>query len=646
MDSGLETKISSLERMADIFPYLVLLTYIAGCIFCIWIDRVSYIINGSILAFPAIIASFMFIAIKKRDIDLSMKEELFSHNLSTSPMLFSLFYLLTILILLFTPVDAKWGLFMIIALYTLIFIQILAWRLSPAVVLFEIMLTLAVTIYSYTLRPALYFGTTDILPHNYMSTITYLSGHVIPGELGTYTYFPLYHIFVAISSHILGLDIQTSHFITTGLVFSSTVLFLYYLVNSIFRNEQITLLVVLAYAMNADVVYYGTYMVTRTMAYVGFLVLLYLLYTMTSPKADTEHAITRPAARKIPAVIMTVFILLTHQISTPLIIILLGIIFVIEAIIHERRHVSPVFLMVPISLFAVYWTFTAYTFVEELFPHADPSLYQNVALTEVVHLGWSFLANQVDSVFIIFFALTGAIYLIWRQQPRYSIVFGILGLVAVILNVPNVISVIFQLASILRIDRFAILFLPILAAAMGFGIYIFARYLSLVRLPSRWVGVLLIVLVVLYGVGSLGITREESGDNRYSFDEDEIVGFDHVLRNVPSGSTLYSDYGTWRFFARKQIDVSERLGIPYYTSHLLNDDSGIPTGEERYIIFPDNQFKHAGLLFGEEEETFNPDEGLKLYLPTEENVRNVTSRLSAGDKIYSNNGADLYHYLH
>lgn len=641
-------KVQLLERLAGIFPYLILLTYIAGCIFCLLIDRISYLVNGSILAIPAIIGSFAFVFIKRKDIDLTGTLEVFPYHRSASPQLFFAVFMSTILVFLVAPTNSVLGLIGVLVLYAVIFIQIISARMRPAMVLAEIMLTLAITIYSYTLRPALYFGTTDLMPHSYMATITYLSGHVIPAELGTYTYFPLYHVFVTLSSHMLGLDIETALFVTTGLIFSTTVLFLYYLVSSIFRNDQITLLVVLAYAMNADVIFYGTYVVTRTMAYVGFLILLYLVYSMTETKPDTMYAITRPATRRVFAVIMVVFILLTHQVSMPMIIALAGLLLLLERLIDARRHMSPAFLMVPISLFASYWLFVAYPFVKDLFPRADLSVYQNIVLTDAVNQGWNFLLSQIDTLFVVFFALLGAIYLIWKQQPGYSIVFGMLGLIAIILNVPSVLTVVFQLVSVLRIERFAILFLPVLTIAIGVGIYVLIRYLAALNLSPRWVGAVMIILIVLYGVSSLGSVRGEPSYVRYSFNQDEITGFDYVLENVPSGSVLHTDYYTLRFFERKKINESERLGLPYYTTCLIAQDLNI-SGDSGYIILPDDQLRRGGLYLGEEavmEETeFNPEKGLRPYLPTEENVKNVTSMLSAADRVYSNTGIDIFYFV-
>ena len=110
-------KIRLLEKVTEAFPYLVLVTYIAGFIFSILIDRVSYLVNGSILAIPAIIGVFTFIIIKKRDVDLSGNIGLFSYNPSKSTLLFGLLYTLTIAILLIASAESKWGLVAILILY-------------------------------------------------------------------------------------------------------------------------------------------------------------------------------------------------------------------------------------------------------------------------------------------------------------------------------------------------------------------------------------------------------------------------------------------------------------------------------------------------------------------------------------------------
>ena len=222
--------------------------------------------------------------------------------------------------------------------------------------------------------------------------------------------------------------------------------------------------------------------------------------------------------------------------------------------------------------------------------------------------------------------------------------FGILGMVAIILNVPGIFTVMFQMVSVLRIERFAILFLPILTVAMGVGIYILMRYLVALGLSPRRVGAVMIVLIALYGISALGFIREDPGYIRYSFNQAEVIGFHHILEKVPSGSLLHTDYYTLRFFGRKKISESEHLRLPYYTGRLIPDDPNCSWGSG-YVILLEAQLRGGGLLFGDEEamdETkFDPGKGLQPYLPTEE-CPEPYYRLSTEDRIYSNS-ASIYH---
>jgi predicted amino acid racemase len=43
-----------------------------------------------------------------------------------------------------------------------------------------------------------------------------------------------------------------------------------------------------------------------------------------------------------------------------------------------------------------------------------------------------------------------------------------------------------------------------------------------------------------------------------------------------------------------------------------------------------------------EEREFDPEQVRQPYLPTEENIQNMTRRLSAEDKVYTNSGIEIY----
>jgi hypothetical protein len=157
----------------------------------------------------------------------------------------------------------------------------------------------------------------------------------------------------------------------------------------------------------------------------------------------------------------------------------------------------------------------------------------------------------------------------------------------------------------------------------------------------------MVTLLILYGINSLGCVREETSYTRYSFDQSEITGFGYILEKAPSGSTLHSDYYTLRYFGKKKLNESESLGLPYYTNNMIPGDLNSSGGG--YLILLDNQLRQGGLLFGQQavmEEEFDPEKGLLPYLPTEENLQNMASKLSGDDKLYSNRGIEVYYLAH
>lgn len=92
---------------------------------------------------------------------------------------------------------------------------------KPASILFKIILLAANIIFGQTLKLPFYFGGTDILPHLHWIETLLANQHVTP-ELGSYQYFPLYHIFNAIGQLLTNLDLQTAYFAIIGLSFLST----------------------------------------------------------------------------------------------------------------------------------------------------------------------------------------------------------------------------------------------------------------------------------------------------------------------------------------------------------------------------------------------------------------------------------------
>ncbi len=145
--------------------------------------------------------------------------------------------------LLLSQGDRPWYYFIfILVLYLSVFLQIFSENVNPSLILAETFLIMINLIYSVTLNYDFYFGTTDILPHVFLSELTAISGHIIPASLSDYSYFPLYHILIAEASELLNISAKTSLFVVTAPIYAVTVVFLYYLFNYITNNRQISLL--------------------------------------------------------------------------------------------------------------------------------------------------------------------------------------------------------------------------------------------------------------------------------------------------------------------------------------------------------------------------------------------------------------------
>lgn len=626
---------------ARALPYLIIIAYIAGLLGSIAIRRYNFAISGSILAIPAIAAAIALLYIYHCDPDsLSGSGPLYPFEQRTLVLLFGVAFSLTIILGLLCPVKSPYFLGGIVALYTIILLQIFSRGHRPTITLIEIMLTMVCLIYETTLKCPYYFGWTDISPHVFMSTVTYFSGHVIPPDLSIgYTYFPLYHIWIAMSSHVLAIDIKTTLFLITCLVYVMITVFLYYLFMRATGKTQISLLACLLYSINSTVTFYGTYMITRAAAYIGFAILLYLL--ITSNGGDNSYK--KNMSFRVLAVLMTLYILLVHQVSTPQILFLLLLLLGCEWFVGSEKHLRDSFFLFEIVLFLAYWFYVAFDFSNNVIvTRIRPDVFEAPMVIENLqpYSALAFLFNNIDVLIFLFFAIVGIGYLCWKQKPAYALVFGLFALLTIVLYVPTPIQTLWQTMTLFRFDRFMLLISPFMAFVMGWGLYIASGYLQK-RIPVRAAGSIVLLLFVLYCCGSTGIiTVEETPTSRISFTSEELDGFDDIYSYVPYGSTIYSDYYTSRYFCQGYFSKSEDLGIPFYRSRTIGDVTDIAS-YQGLVIIPYRQFMEEGLLFSKGSD-LNPEGGTYPYLPTNETISTLSSNLARKDKIYSSEFIDLF----
>jgi len=621
-----------LEGFARILPTLLILVSVAGLLIGgIVLERWDYSIRGLIVAIPAIIASIVLLYMFKRPIDDNEGVPLVLFNIKNAPyLLFILFYLISTIILL-AGINRLLYFIFIASLYLTIFVQIFSQKVSSNVIVLEIVSVMANVIYGTTLVYPLFFRTTDILLHNTISTVTSLSGHTVPFDLdASYASFPLFHIYNAISSNILGLSAQDSHFIVMCPAYVIVVLFLFRLFKIFSNNEQVSLLACLCFSVSPTVLTRGIEMVTSVTAFVGFVILLYLIFA-----AKERGSI----AFNVLIILSATFIMLVHQVSIAQIVLLVALLMACELLLGEKRYFSTYLILFITLSFSAYWIYSSRLFLDNLIGSRlglnyldiggvqqtliDPSLDQ-------MQVAMIFLQDQMDMGIFLFFALIGTAYILYRQKPRYLPVVAIFSLFTLVLYVPNPLLTSQTFARIYRVDRFWILIAPFMAFFMASGFFWLSKWSQ--KHTIRWkvlnaVTVLLCVVFVLSSLQSpiLDITSQEG---RLYFTDEELSGYNYVTEKIHHGSELYSDYNTARFFYLDQFSLTDELGLSYYKSNILDGIKWSPQ-KNQYVIFRNAKFEDGKLQF-------ESTGGFVNFVSNEENKRDFRQFYTTNSAIYSN----------
>ena len=630
-----------LESFAKILPALLIFISIAGLLVGGFVlGRWDFSVRGLIVAVPAIIASIVLSYMFRHPIDDDEGTSIVFFSVKTAPyFLFILLYLISVIVLL-TGINRLVYFFVVAALYLTIFVQIFSQKISTNAIILEIISVMANVIYGTTLVYPLFFRTTDILIHNTLSTVTFLSGHTIPVDLdASYAPFPLFHIYNAASSNILGISAQDTHFIVMCLAYVIVALFLYKIFEVISGNKQVSLLACLCFSVTPIVLLEGIMMVTRTTAFVGFIILLYLII-MAKERGSIEEK--GSITFNVLIILFATFIILVHQVSIAQIVLLIALLMGWELILGEKRYFSTYLMLLITISFSAYWIFTSQAFLGWLIrprlgldyfdfgkKHSiliDPSLAGDQMQVAVMYL-----QNQMDMGIFLFFALLGIGYILFRKKPQYLPVIAIFSLFALILYAPSPLSTSQTFARIFRIDRFGILLAPFMAFVMASGIFWLSK-LTRKGAYSKVFHLLVVVLFASFVLLSLQnpILDMTSKEGRLYFTEGELSGYDYVNEKVPYGSVLYSDYHTVRLFHLDHFSLTEELGLPYYRSSMLRNMRWDPQSKQ-YIIFRDSKFEDWSILFRDE-----GGNGRINYVSNEENKDDIEYFYDSNDIIYRN----------
>lgn len=625
--------INNKDTLKTLFSSLLIAVALGGILFAVAIGRIDYALRGLIIALPCMFAAIFFNKFDDNSLNFNNVCSTFKLNHNILFLSFILFYFLSIIVLLTNFTRGFSYFFLLVLIDILLLIQIFTDSFSIKLILCELVFTALNSIYGVTLKYPLYFGGTDLMPHLFLSDVIILLEKTAPSDLSIgYAYFPLYHIFISETTNILGLDLQFSFFLILGIISSLSILFVYLIAKSLSQNEQLSILSCLLYSASVVVVYYNMYMVTRTMAFIGFLILLYLLFKNTSYKLAPSF--------KILSILLAVFLLLVHQVSLPQMLILLFLLLLCDALTSTRQKINTSFFtLLSVSLFG-YWLYVAYLFTQYvLATRAQKNYYEHLIINpsiEAVNY-MSYIYGHLDVPITLFFILIGIGFVLISNRCREIKSIGLFSLITLVLYIPNPIQLLWQTMNLFRFDRFALLLSPFMSFIMAIGVVVFYKFISS-KYNSKLAFMIILISFSVFSFTSLIYSAPESNlpltdSPKDYFSSEELQGFDFIFNHVTFGSAIHSDYYTSRYFIQSKFNESDKLNLPYYTNYGINDINEL-NQTDGFIVLRSKDYEDSGLLFGYSSRY--------LYEYTEENTELMESSLSGIDKIYSAPSIDLY----
>jgi hypothetical protein len=604
------------------------------------IGRMDLTIRGLFLAIPGLFGSYLLLSQKRERVAIAEPLTIINSNEKFFLVGYICFFILSIIILYVAQFRTLYYFICMSILFCFVGAQIISKCRNCVVILSQIILITMNLIYGVTLNYPLFFGSTDTLSHLFYIDVTFLSGHIIPLDLSyTYSTFPLYHILLTQSAFLLGLNIQFTFFVITCIPYAILILFIFMLFKIITKNEQISLLTCLLFSFAPIAISYGPYVVTRVFAFIGFIILLYLLYIRSYVKSKLEHTVL--------IFLVMLFVILVHQVSILQIIPLFICLLMFEWLINGDKIIGKKFVLLISIIAAGYWIYTSQMLTESivsslkvLMSARDMTTMMNPSIR--LQNASIFLWTNIETSIIVFLIVLGIGYILWRYKSQYLSVYGLFALATIIFYIPNPLQLFWVNMVIFRADRVSLLVAPFFAFVMSWGIYALLKHLSSDKISSKIICISIFFLIV-FSLSLLSLAVSNGSDAKdINFDEhseyfnqQELKSFEFIIKAVPYGSTISSDYYVNCYFNLAEFSESKSLGLPYYTTQILSLNPQ-DYSQKTFLVFRKTEFMERG-LFVESKLTGNLDS----LNPTGNNINNSRFEDYLANKIFDNKDEEV-----
>lgn len=628
-------KVDIYKKFIIILPYFMILSIIIGVFIGYFVlKNFEYVSSGLMYASIILFSIFLF---KKMDIQDLNELKLFKFKKVQLNLIFWILYIINIISLLTFSIREPFFHLILLFLYVVIFLLIFNKDKSVNSILIKISLIMISQIYYTTLLSSYYFGWTDILSHVNIIKLVLNLGNVVPPSFDSnYSFFPLYHILFSINSTLLNFDVPSSIFLIAAPIFTISLFFLFKIYLGIIDNVELALFGIFVYSAEINVVFFGKYFVTRVLAFICFIILFYFMMRIAQ-----ETSLRNKIHFFSLFFLISVFLILVHQISILIIIFLLSTLLLCEILAQTRyKTVKFSYILILTTIFLAYWFYEALIFTEDLFNlrfktilSEQPILLEDISQSSNIFLK---MINNINPLIALFFIFLAILSIIWIKRNSFVLAVGIFSFITLALYIPSPLHIFWQSMMLLHFERFLLFLSPFMMFLMGYGVIMLLQFSNKKGKNFKFFSISVIILImVIFIISGMGLLNFKEYSERDSFNEAELISFNYVFEKIPYGSNIYSDYYIASYFYLKKNSQSRIDGFPFYITkpiHKIQELKEI----EGTIIFPQKQFLSSGLIFSKGSE-LDPEGGTYSFYPTNLNTEEYFKIKYRKNNIYSNN---------
>jgi hypothetical protein len=513
---------------------------VLGALALLMLKQYQYLILSVYLIVPIILAPLAYLALRrKQETGSSVGDELFKFLVAGLLICFA--FSLTLLYAFNVRPTAYY--FAVVAMGTLIFIQILRARITPgkvALILLQVMALAPNLCWGISLYYYQYVGRTDMLVHAYYANSLVELGRVT-SVFYDYQPFPLWHILNA-GIYLAGgaeFPVYKVMAIAGGLAFAVLPALAYLIGVKLFKDDRTALIAALLMAFFPDLIVMGTSTIPRVIAEI---LLVFLVYLLIMGKSRTKYLLIVPIMAAI---------IIYHSISILFTVLILLVLYVLQMLFvkKEERFVSIWYVVLGVAMTAVYWLLNADMLIQRLVNNAMASTDAiSVPKALAQNAPWNELFNYLQYLPAILFILSGIFLLLLTEKfSSRAKIFGLAALGFVWLSFPGPLQMFGDIVTNLGIDRFAeytFLILILVAAAGIAGLFFRSgRY-------GKAIVVGLFCVWVLLSVSSDWVASDNPLVKRpfytFYFSGQEVTGMDRLATHATG--VLESDYVPNRYY--------------------------------------------------------------------------------------------------